>query len=37
MPLTKEQIKEWNNIKYTIMYEIALEKFKVSRISKDIL
>ena len=22
--LTKEQIKEWNNIKHTIMYEIAL-------------
>jgi predicted NAD-dependent protein-ADP-ribosyltransferase YbiA (DUF1768 family) len=35
--LTKEQIKEWDNIKHTIMYDIALEKFKVSSISKDVL
>jgi len=35
--LNKEQIIEWNNIKHNIMYEIALEKFKVSTTARDIL
>jgi predicted NAD-dependent protein-ADP-ribosyltransferase YbiA (DUF1768 family) len=35
--LNKEQIIEWNNIKHNIIYEIALEKFKVSTIARDIL
>jgi predicted NAD-dependent protein-ADP-ribosyltransferase YbiA (DUF1768 family) len=35
--LNDEQIKEWNKIKHNIMYEIALEKFKVCNESRDIL
>jgi predicted NAD-dependent protein-ADP-ribosyltransferase YbiA (DUF1768 family) len=35
--LNKEQLKEWNKNKHNIMYEIALEKFKVCDISKDVL
>lgn len=35
--LNDEQIKEWNKNKHNIMYEIALEKFKVCNESRDIL
>jgi len=35
--LNTEQIKEWDENKHNVMYEIALEKFKVCEISRDIL
>jgi len=35
--LNKEQIRQWDNIKNTIMYEIVLEKFKACNECSDIL
>jgi ribA/ribD-fused uncharacterized protein len=35
--LNNEQIEIWDKIKHDIMYEIALEKFKVCNESRDVL